>query len=471
MAFPKDFLWGSASAAYQIEGAYQQDGKGLSVWDTWTHLEGKTFQGTNGDMACDHYNRMAEDVQLMADMGLKTYRFSIAWTRILPEGKGKVNQQGIDFYVSLLKRLKENNIVPLVTLYHWDLPQALETAYQGWLSPQIVPDFVAYAALCFESFGEWVDHWIVMNEPNIFTQLGYQMALHPPGMKDDQAFLKAYHHTALAHAETVIHFKDKGYKGVIGSSIAYQPSYPASDSPLDLAAKENFDATGPWWYMDSYYKGEYPSLGRAYYQSKGIMPQVSEADLKTMKKAASLCDFIGINYYQTGMVEHNPIDGVGFTGMNTTGKKGTQSENGVPGLYKMVKDKRLEYTDWDWAIHPEGLTMGLLALKERYQLPVLISENGLGAYDEVDEKGRINDSYRIQFLRDHITACEMAIKEGVDLLGYCTWSFTDLLSWLNGYKKRYGFVYIDFDDAHLKRIKKASFDWYKQVIATNGQER
>ena len=297
------------------------------------------------------------------------------------------------------------------------------------------------------------------------------MALHPPGMTDHKAFLKAYHHTALAHAQTVVYFKEHGYKGMIGSSIAYQPSYPATNSPLDIQAKENFDATGPWWYTDSYYKGVYPELAVKYYTEQGIMPKVTAQDEVTMKKAAALCDFIGINYYQTGMVAHNPKDGVGFTGMNTTGKKGSQGENGVPGLFKMVKDVSLAYTDWDWAIHPEGLTMGLVALKERYQLPILISENGLGAFDEVDENGAIHDPYRIAFLREHITACEAAIDQGVDLLGYCTWSFTDLLSWLNGYRKRYGFVYIDFENDQLTRIKKASFDWYKQVIATNGVKR
>lgn len=469
MAFKKDFLWGSASAAYQIEGAYDAYGKGPSIWDVWAHLPGKTFEGTNGDIACDHYHRYKEDVALMKEMGLKTYRFSLSWPRILPNGTGEINAEGIAFYDALIDELIENGVVPMITLYHWDLPQALETAYDGWASKNIVQDFVAYATLCFEKFGDRVKHWIVMNEPNIFTSLGYMLRLHPPGIRDEATYLRAFHHTVLAHAETVRVFKQRGLDGLIGSSIAYSPSYAASEKQEDLKAQEMFDATGPHWYLDSYYKGVYPAEGVAYYTEKGIMPEVTAADYAVMQEAATLCDFVGINYYQTAMVAHNPEDGVDFGGMNTSGKKGTQAENGVPGLYKHVKNMTLEYTDWDWAIDPDGLRIGLERLNERYGLPIIISENGLGAYDEISEDGEIHDGYRIDFLKKHLVACEKAIENGVDLLSYCTWSFTDLLSWLNGYKKRYGFVHIDFESGSLKRTRKASFEWYKKVIESNGE--
>lgn len=470
MSFDSNFLWGSASAAYQIEGAFNADGKGVSIWDTWAHIPGKTYEGTNGDVACDHYHRFREDVALMREMGLKTYRFSIAWTRILPEGTGKVNQKGIDFYQSLIDVLIENDIEPMITLYHWDLPQTLQDAYRGWESRRIVDDFVNYANICFEYFADRVKYWIVMNEPNIFTTLGYVYRAHPPGISDEATYLKAFHHTALAHAKTVIAYKKAGYKGMIGSSIAYTPSYAASNSPEDLKAKQMYDATVPLWYLDSYYKGAYPRLGVTYYSEIGVMPAVLDSDKTMMAEAAALVDFIGINYYQTATIAHNPVDGVGFSGMNTSGKKGTQGESGVPGLYKQVRNEKLTYTDWDWVIDPDGLRYALEELHNRYHLPVIISENGLGAYDVLEASGQINDPYRINFLSQHIAACKQAVENGVSLLAYCTWSFTDLLSWLNGYKKRYGFVYIDFEDTQLKRYKKESFYWYKNVIKTNGEE-
>ncbi|GAB6109411.1 glycoside hydrolase family 1 protein [Fusibacter bizertensis] len=470
MGFKKDFLWGSASAAYQIEGAYNEAGKGPSIWDLWAHIPGKTFEGTNGDIACNHYYRFKEDVALMKEMGLKTYRFSISWPRIIPKGTGEINQEGIDFYSALIDELIANDIVPMVTLYHWDLPQTLQDDYRGWESRRVIKDFVSYSKVCFENFSDRVSHWIVMNEPNIFTSLAYMLKVHPPGIQDEAVYLKAFHHTVLAHAYTVLAFKEAGYKGMIGSSIAYTPSYAATNQTQDLRAKEMFDATGSLWFLDSYYKGEYPIDAVNYYKKKGVLPEISRADLEIMAKAASLCDFIGINYYQTATVASNPEDGVGFGEMNTSGKKGTQSESGVPGLYKQVRNENLEYTDWDWAIDPNGLKYGLEILKDRYHLPIVISENGLGAYDLMTEEGTIEDDYRIDFLRKHILACESAIENGVELIAYCTWSFTDLLSWLNGFKKRYGFVYIDFESGSLERTKKKSYEWYKKVITSNGEE-
>lgn len=461
--FKKDFLWGSASAAYQIEGAYDQDGKGPSIWDQWVTLEGKTYQGTNGNIAADFYHRYQEDIALMKEMGLKAYRFSISWPRLLPKGKGEVNPQGIAFYRQVLTELHRNGITPLVTLYHWDLPLALQEAYGGWLSPDILDDFTAYAKLCFESFGDLVKHWIILNEPNIFTQLGYQMAMHPPGLTDTKLFLKAYHHTAMAHAKTVLLFKEGGYPGVIGSSIAYTPGYAASTDPKDLEAKDNYYATVNWWLSDIYYKGDYPAQGEALYRSMGLWEGLEPKDREITMKAAKLVDFIGINYYQSATLAANPLDGVGLNKFNTTGIKGTSSETGVPGLYKMVKNPSLETTDWDWVIDPQGLTVSLVELTQRYHKPILISENGLGAVDQLID-GKVDDHYRIDYFRKHIDACAKAIEAGVDLMGYCTWSFTDLLSWLNGYHKRYGFVYVDFADGSLRRIKKASFDYYKDLI-------
>jgi 6-phospho-beta-glucosidase len=467
--FPKDFLWGSASAAYQIEGAYEADGKGTSIWDIWANIPGKTYKGTNGNVACDHYHRFEEDVDLMVEMGLKTYRFSISWTRILPNGRGEVNQMGIDFYNRLIDKLLENDIVPLVTLYHWDLPQTLQDEYGGWESRKVIEDFKEYSDVCFKHFGDRVKHWIVLNEPNIFTQLGYILAIHPPGKTDLKTYLLTYHHTALVHAEVVKSFKKAGYDGMIGSSIAFGPGYAKSDSAEDKQALENYYNTQVWYLFDSYFKGEYPEFAVKYFTEQNVFPDVLAEDYKILKEGAELTDFIGINYYQTAMLAHNPVDGVGSGKMNTSGKKGTTEESGVPGLYKNVKNPNLEYTDWDWAIDPFGLGYGMIQLKERYGLPILISENGLGAFDVLTDEGLIHDDYRIDYIRKHIKACNDAIGEGVDLIGYCTWSFTDLLSWLNGFQKRYGFVHIDFEDGALTRRKKDSFEWYKEVIQTNGE--
>lgn len=466
-AFPPGFLWGSASAAYQVEGAYQADGKGPSIWDNWVQLPGKTFNGTNGNTAADHYHRYKEDIRYMKEMGLKAYRFSIAWPRIYPQGRGEINRAGLAFYTNLIDELKANGIEPLVTLYHWDLPQALQDEYGGWESRRIIQDFLAYARTCFDAFSAKVKYWIVLNEPNIFTQLGYLLALHPPGKADLKAYLHTYHITALTHAAVVKMFKECKYPGAIGSSLAFTPGYAASPSHDDLQALENYYGTNCWWLLDVYHRGKYPELGIRYFSSHGVMPHQTEEDCQILKEAAGLVDFIGINYYQSTMVAHNPPNGISLSAMNTNGEKGSQRENGVPGLYKNVINPRIEYTDWDWAIDPDGLRDGLLQLKERYNLPVLISENGLGAFDTL-ENSEINDDYRIDYLHRHILACSQAIAQGVDLWGYCTWSFTDLFSWLNGFRKRYGLVHIDFENGTLERTKKASYRWYSQVIASNG---
>lgn len=453
--FPTDFLWGSAAAAYQIEGAHEADGKGPSLWDHWVQLPGKTYQGTNANTAADHYHRYREDIELMAEMGLKAYRFSISWPRLFPQGRGRVNPAGLNFYTELIRTLVSKGIAPIVTLYHWDLPLALQKEYGGWESRRIIEDFLHYAQTCFEAFGEHVRHWIVLNEPNIFTQLGYLLGLHPPGKTDLAAYLRAFHHTALVHGAVVNLFKEKGCPGVIGSSLAFTPAYPASEKEEDTQALANYYGTNCWWTLDIYQRGEYPQRGREYFTRQGVMPPRTETD-QALLEGAKKSDFIGINYYQSALIA--AADPGVAAGPNLTG---------VPGLYKNVPNPRISYTDWGWAIDPDGLRYGLMQLKERYGLPVLISENGLGAHDQ-PEGGHVRDRYRVDYLRSHIRACHQAITAGVALWGYCAWSFTDLFSWLNGYQKRYGLVYVDFDSGSLQRLKKDSFYWYQQVIASNG---
>lgn len=469
--FPENFLWGAASAAYQVEGAWDEDGKGPSNWDLFVRIPGKTFKGTTGDVAVDHYHRYKEDVQLMAEMGMKAYRFSVAWTRILPQGKGEVNEKGLQFYDNLINELVKHNIEPVLTLYHWDLPQSLQDEYGGWESRKIIEDFTNYSTILFKRFGDRVKYWVSLNEQNIFTMLGYQWAAHPPGVKDDKLFYQVNHHANLANASVIKEFRKYVPGGKIGPSFAYSPAYAATSKPTDILAAENAEEFTSHWWMDVYAWGKYPEATWNYLEKNGLAPQVEEGDFELLK--AGKPDFMGVNYYQTTTYEENPLDGVTEGHFNTSGKKGTTKDRGIPGVFKTVKNDNLERTNWDWNIDPVGLRIGLRRIQSRYGLPILISENGLGEYDKLEENDVVNDDYRIDYIRTHLVAIQEAISDGVEMLGYCVWSFTDLLSWLNGFQKRYGFVYVNQHEEgenDLRRIKKKSFGWYQSVIESNGEK-
>lgn len=474
--FPNDFLWGSASAAYQIEGGYQDGGKGMSNWDTFVRIPGRTFQGTTGDKAVDFYHRYKEDIKLMADLGLKTYRFSIAWTRIYPDGNGEVNQEGLKFYDEVINECLRYGIEPMVTIYHWDMPQALEDQYHGWESPKIIDDYVRYATTLIEAYGDRVKYWITMNEQNIFTTFGWLQGMHPPGKKDEmKLFYQVNHHAFLAHAKTVLELKKRYPNSNIGASFAFTPSYASDCKPENAMAHVDYDDIQNYWWMDVYAYGRYPRAAWEYLSSKGVAPDVTQEELELLKEAASHVDFMGVNYYQSAVVEYNPIDGIqGGNNINTTGKKGTAQITGVPGLYKNPLNPYLKTTDWDWTIDPMGIRMCCRIITSRYDLPIVISENGLGAFDKLEEDGTIHDDYRIAYLRAHIEELKKAIGEGCRVWAYCTWSCTDLLSWLNGYQKRYGFIYVDREESEetgtLHRYPKDSFYWYRKVIDTNGED-
>ncbi|WP_335338932.1 glycoside hydrolase family 1 protein [Erysipelothrix larvae] len=468
--FPENFLWGSASAAYQVEGAYNEDGKGPSVWDNFTRIEGKTFKGTNGDIAVDHYHRYKEDVQLMKEQGLKAYRFSVAWSRVLPTGRGEVNEMGIEFYNNLIDELIANDITPVLTIYHWDLPQALYDEYQGWESRKIIEDFTNYAKLLFERFGDRVKYWVSLNEQNIFVMHGYLMGSHPPGYKNPKLAFQVNHHANLANASVINAYHEGGYQGKIGPSFAYGPVYPKDCDPKNVLAHENAKALQNDFWTDVYVWGRYPRLVMNQLKKVGLDFEVTEADQKLLESAKP--DFMGINYYQSGTVEMMPLDEVlEQSKPNYEGKKGTTKSTGLPGFFKTTPNPYLETTNWDWAIDPIGLHISLRRLYERYDLPLLITENGLGEYDKLEEGDKVHDGYRIDYLKKHCLAIHDALEEGIPVLGYCTWSYTDLLSWLNGYQKRYGFVFVNREEAEgsdLRRIKKDSYFWYQDVIATNG---
>ena len=469
--FPDGFLWGAASAAYQVEGAWDQDGKGPSVWDTFCRQPGATFLGSNGDIAVDHYHRFREDVALMAEMGLKAYRFSVSWPRIYPQGRGALNEAGLAFYAALIDALLAQKIEPVLTLYHWDLPQALQDEYGGWEDRCIIADFENYCVTLFKRFAGKVKYWVSLNEQNYNLTNAYQLGTHPPAVQDRERFYAANHIAFLANATAISAFRQYVPDGRIGPSFAYSPGYPASCRPKDMLAFENAEEFTNSWWLDTYCLGRYPQAALAHLREAGEAPDILPGDLELLRQ--SLPDFIGVNYYQTLTYTDNPLDGQTMQRINTTGEKGSTPSSGVPGLYKTVSNPHLETTNWDWNVDPGGLRIGLRRLSSRYALPIMITENGLGEFDPLEEGDRIHDDYRIAYLNSHITACKQAMSDGVDLLGYCAWSFSDVLSWLNGYQKRYGFVYINRDERDakdLRRIRKDSFYWYRTLIASNGNE-
>lgn len=467
--FSNDFLWGSATAAYQIEGAWDEDNKGMSIWDEYVRIPGTTYKGTNGNVAIDHYHNYKEDIKLMKEMGLKAYRFSISWPRIFPNGRGEVNEKGIKFYEKVIDELLLNGIEPIVTIYHWDLPKALQDLYGGWESREIIEDFNNYCVELFNRFGSKVKYWVTLNEQNVFIKLGYLQGMHPPKVMNEKRMYAANHIASLANAKAITSFRKIVPNGKIAPSFAYTPNYSATCKPKDIIAFENAEELNSYWWMDVYVNGEYPVWAWKYLSNKGVAPKIEDGDLELLK--AGTPDFMGINYYQTATVKDNNSNNEIKFEMNTIGVKGTSKASGEPGVYITEANPYLETTDWDWTIDAEGLRIALRRVTSRYNIPVLITENGLGAFDKLEEGDIVNDDYRIDYLEKHIKACDDAIYDGVDLIGYCTWSYIDLLSWLNGYQKRYGMVYVNRDEddvKDLRRIKKKSFYWYKKIIETNG---
>lgn len=477
--FPKNFLWGAASAAYQIEGTYQEDGKGLSIWDEYAHQPGNTFKGTTGDVAIDHYHRVEEDVALMAKMGLKAYRFSVAWSRVIPDGEGDVNEAGLAFYRKLITLLKQNQIEPVLTIYHWDLPLALQKKYNGWGSREIIPAFEKYCRTLFSAFKDDVKYWVTFNEQNVFTSMGYRWAQHPPKVTDIKRMYAANHIINLANATAINLFHELVPNGQIGPSFGYGPVYPLTGDPNDVLAAVNANDFNNNWWLDVYCRGEYPYFMLKQLQKAGIAPEITADDQVLLKSAKP--DFLGINYYHGGTVQTNrlqkPVKEAEQKDFSATDPylmqpKADQAQSPEVPMFNSVSNPYLDKTAWGWEIDPVGFRVALRQVYEKYRLPLFVTENGLGAVDELVD-GKVDDQYRIDYLAQHVKTMKEAITDGVEMIGYCAWSFSDILSWLNGYKKRYGFVYVNRDDdsqKDLKRIPKASYYWYQQLIAQNGAQ-
>lgn len=474
--FPEGFLWGASTSAYQVEGAAFEDGKKASQQDV---INARSFEErgyATADIASDHYHRFKEDVALMAEMGFKAYRFSIAWSRVLPDGIGEPNEQGLQFYRDLIAELKGHGIEPIITLYHYDLPMALVEKYDGWISRAVVKDFEAYARLVINEFKDDVTYWTTINEQSIIVQYWTQKCyIADELLSQNQLRYQINHHMNLAHAIAcnLVHELVPG--GVVGSVIGYSPIYPLSSDPRDAMAAQNAHDLRNAYYLDIYFKGRYTESAWRYLKSHGLAPRIESGDMELIASGTS--DFLGINYYASECAKACPIDSgkaIRWSGVNWSGRKGeTDGFETHPGFYEMCANPKLATTDWDWAIDPIGMEYLLRDIYARYGKPLMILENGMGAYDALAEDGKVHDEYRIAYLREHIAAVGRAIDYGVPVLAYCPWSALDLLSTSNGVGKRYGFIYVDRTDDDPKecaRIRKDSFFWYRGVIASNGSE-
>lgn len=468
--FPKDFLWGAATSAYQVEGAAELDGKGLSQQDI---INKKEFFA-DASVASDHYHRFKEDVALMKELGLQSYRFSIAWSRIFPEGAGAVNQKGVEFYHALMDELIANGIEPIPTLYHYDLPLALVEKYDGWIDRRVVEDYERYSEYVIKEFGKKAKYWTTINEQSIIVQFWTQKNLIPDKYLDDeQVKYQINHHMNLAHCISCRHIHDMVPGGLAGAAIGYAPIYPASCKAEDNIAALSANDMRNLYYLDVYFKGFYNKAAYLYLERNGLAPRMEPGDEAIFTRGTS--DFLALNYYNSDCAMAPTVGKERrMTGVNLSGKKGEFSGHETqPGFYEMTSNPTLDTTDWDWSIDPLGMEYMLRDIYSRYNKPLMITENGMGAKDVLEADGSIHDNYRIDYLREHVRAIKNAINNGVEMLSYNPWSFMDLLSTSNGYQKRYGFVYVNRTDDDLKdlnRYKKDSFHWYQKVIQSNGEE-
>ena len=436
-------MWGAATAAYQIEGAWNEDGKGESIWDRFTHSPYRIAGGDTGDVACDHYHRMPEDVALMGSLGLQSYRFSISWPRVLPEGRGQVNPAGLDFYQRLVDRLLEAGIRPCATLNHWDLPQALQDQ-GGWPNRETASRFCDYAELMFRSLGDRVAMWATHNEPWVSAFVGYGSGRHAPGLADASMAYQSAHHLLLSHGQALQAYRQGGYKGQIGIVLNFSHRIPASGTDADLAACRRAGQEGAGLFLQPLFHGTYPEelmewIGRH-------RPSIQAGDMELI---AQPIDFLGVNYYSTWRIAFRPEDGLLKLSSTPVSASGW-------GL-----------TEMGWGIYPAGLTAVLLDLEEHYgNPPVYITENGAAVIDEPDANGFVADWGRVQYLRAHLLAAYEALQAGVDLRGYYVWSLMDNFEWAQGYRPRFGIIHVDY--ATQQRTLKQSARWYHEVIQANG---
>ena len=445
ISFPEDFVWGCAASAYQIEGAWNEDGKGPSIWDRFTHIPGKIADGANGDIATDHYHRYQQDVALMAQLGLPAYRFSTAWSRILPDGIGAVNQKGLDFYDRLVDALLAKNIEPYVCLYHFDLPLALHKK-GGWTKRETASHFAEYAYIVVERLSDRVRYFFTHNEPGVAATSGYLLGKHAPGRKNPVAMLKAFHHMLLSHGLAMDSIRSAARQPVkIGIILNLSPVYPFSNDPRDTALARRVDAVANRAILDPLLKGTSPlqesALGRVFSRLF-----IKPGDLKMINRL----DLLGVNYYSRLVAKHHPRLPFIPTGLGKL----------EGGAYSMM-----------WEIYPNGIYDMLTRIWKDYHpaCEIMITENGIPLLDTVDADGCVHDEIRIGYIKEHLTQIHLAMQNGVPVKGYFHWSFMDNFEWALGYTPRFGLVYIDYNA--LERTIKESGRWFHRVIQSNGFPR
>jgi beta-glucosidase len=448
MPFPADFAWGAATSSYQVEGAVEEDGKGTSIWDTFVRTPGTIANGDTGDVACDHYHRWAEDVDLMASYGLNAYRFSVSWPRIQPDGRGPANRRGLDFYDRLVERLLERGIRPALTLNHWDIPQRLQDDRGGWQNRDTVERFGDYASLLYDALGDRVAWWITHNEPWIISALGYRLGIHAPGWTDVEAELRTAHHLLLSHGLAVDAYRASGRRAPIGITLNLLPTYPQDDTDADRTAAVLSDGYTNRWYLDPVFRGAYPADMLEYFGRRFTLDWIRSGDLERVHRSI---DFLGVNYYARRVVRApRPGETAEFAWVVRA-----ETTTGIPT------------SDLGWEMTPETFLELLLRLKDEYGGPaILITENGCSLEDEIADDGGVHDPRRIEYLRTHLAAVEAAIDAGVDVRGYFAWSLLDNFEWAEGYGPRFGLTYVDYPTQ--RRVPKDSAAWYRGVIERNG---
>jgi beta-glucosidase len=437
-AFPPGFLLGAATAAYQIEGGAREGGRGESIWDRFSHTPGKTYQGHTGDVACDHYHRWREDVDLMAELGLQAYRFSIAWPRVMPQGTGPVNPAGLDFYDRLVDALLDRDMQPFITLYHWDLPQALQDV-GGWPSRSLVGCFADYAATVVHRLGDRVRRWITFNEPWVFAYVGYLKGRHAPGVRDLAAAIQTTHHTLVAHSKAVDAIRAfSGRETQVGITLNLNHVEPFTDSEADIEAARRYDGYLNRWFLDPLFRGHYPEDMLDLWGDRA--PQGEPDDLNRLPDQL---DFLGINNYSRSVVSH---------------------QDDTPPVYVAShRPEGAQYTEMGWEVYPDGLYELLTRVHRDYSPgSIYITENGAAFADVLQPDGVVDDPDRIEFLRSYTFAAHRALEEGVPLKGYFVWSLLDNFEWAYGYSKRFGIVYVDYSTQ--ARIVKRSGHWYRAMI-------
>ncbi len=437
--FPEGFLWGAATSAYQIEGAVAEDGRGPSIWDTFARTPGKTAGGDTGDVACDHYHRWREDIGLISGLGLDAYRLSVSWPRLQPDGQGPFNPAGVAFYRSLLEGLREAGVRPFVTLYHWELPQALEDA-GGWPLRETASRFADFTAQAVHALGDLAHDWITINEPWCQAFLGYESGIHAPGRQDLRDAVAAAHHLNVAHGLAVQAIRAEDASAKLGIANIVTDVLPASQQAEDLAAAERYDANSNRLFLDPLLLGRYPEMVHELYRDQGFAARILAGDEELI---AAPIDFLAVNHYQRVLVAADPADA-------HLGARGTPAEPATTSL--------------GWSVIPDAFRDVLLRVHRDYPaIPLYVTENGASYDDRIGPDGQVVDSERVEYLRGYLGAAAEAIEAGVDLRGYFAWSLMDNFEWGEGYRSRFGLIYVDYQTQ--RRIPKASASWYRELIA------